>query len=130
MVISGFLEIFLFGMFGGILGELLKWYNLRESKFLPHYLKSPFYWCITFLIILSGGLLASLYGLDSKSALLVVNIGLSSPLLIQTMSRITLKNNPSKDLKVFEYEKSLISIFKKINSEKIFCFLSGIPKPK
>ena len=87
MILNGFWEVFLAGLFGGVLGELMKWYRLRTSNNLPTYLKSFFYWLITMLIIISGGVLTILYGTFDVNAILAVNIGLSSPLIIQTLAK-------------------------------------------
>ncbi|WP_321480589.1 hypothetical protein [uncultured Bacteroides sp.] len=83
-----FLSVFLCGTFGGFLSELLKWYRIRESKELPFYAKSTVYWVITVLIILSGGLLATLYGTKDVSPILALNIGISAPLIIQNLSKL------------------------------------------
>lgn len=87
MVLNGFWYVFLSGVFGGFLGELLKWYRLREEPELPHYVRSPFYWCVTLLLILAGGALAVFYGTKDVNALMAANIGLSAPLIIQSLSR-------------------------------------------
>lgn len=86
MMIDGFLLVFSCGSFGGFLGELLKWYRLREAKKLPHYATSFFYWFITVTIILSGGIVATLYGTEKVNALMAVNIGITTPLLIQSLA--------------------------------------------
>jgi len=131
MNISGFLSVFLCGVFGGFLGELLKWYNFRTVKKLPRYLKSPFYWFITILIILSGGLLAILYGYDDINAILAVNIGLSCPLIVRTLAYngAAVSDNSTRsfdmksikslklDTKQFKLDDELINI--DINSNKI-----------
>lgn len=86
MTVDGILPIFLVGCFGGLLAEIAKWYQLRESLELPSYLRHPSYWLITFLIIVAGGGLAVLYGVDKKSAILVANIGLTAPLIIRALA--------------------------------------------
>jgi len=86
MIINGFLFVFLVGCLGGLLGEAIKWFQLRESANLPAYVRSPFYWFITFLMIVLGGLLATLYGIDNRNAILIANIGLSAPLIIKALA--------------------------------------------
>ena len=85
-MVSGILQTFALACFGGLLVELLKWYNLRESLKLPIYAKSPVYWTITSLMVLASGGLALLYGTDPKSPLLVANIGGSAPLILKAFA--------------------------------------------
>ena len=87
MFVEGYVAIFMCGMFGGSIGELLKWYRIRTQKKLPEYAKSPIYWIITILIIICGGVLAILYGGGRANAIMVVHIGFSAPLLIENLSK-------------------------------------------
>ncbi len=75
---------FLYGIVGGVFAELLALFKLREQVDLPSWLRSPFYWIVTVLMICAGGLLAMVY-VDSGitlNALLAVNVGASAPLII------------------------------------------------
>jgi hypothetical protein len=96
MMLDNAFNIFLCGVFGGFLSELLKWHRLRSSKQLPLYLKSPFYWIITILIIVSGGILSLLYSSEKMNAILCVNIGISAPLIIQNLSRSVISINKDR----------------------------------
>jgi len=129
MMVSGFLFTFLLGIFGGFLGELIKWYSLRESKNLPHYLKSFKYWLLTVLVIISGGLLAVLYGTNEKSAILIVNIGISAPLLIQSLARsfipFALSEKKHRNGQSLSSNDHLSSIFKNVTKDKVWKFIAG-----
>lgn len=78
--------VFLLGVVGGVLAELLKWNQLKESPNLPVYAKSSVYWIITGLMALAGGVLAWAYGLDATSPLLPINVGISAPLIIKGLA--------------------------------------------
>ncbi len=73
-----------FGIFGGLLVELLKWYRIvQEKPTVPPWAKEPIYWIVTILMILAGGILA--YGwsmVNEITFLLAMNIGASAPLII------------------------------------------------
>jgi hypothetical protein len=124
MQIFSFCNIFWLGVFGGFLGEAVKWYRLRENLYLPHYIKSPFYWIITLVIIFSGGIMTVLYGYEIKNPLLAVNIGISAPLIIQTFAQ-TLPHGKD-DSGNLHSRDSISLVFKKITFEKLHTFLAGI----
>jgi hypothetical protein len=80
------LTVFLVGTLGGALGELLKWYQLRESPNMPEYSKKLVYWFVTALMALAGGVLALLYGIDPSKLLLALNVGISAPLILKGLA--------------------------------------------
>ena len=128
MQVSGFWGIFGLGVFGGILGEAIKWYRIRESRFLPDYVKSPLYWLITAVIILSGGILSSLYGLEPKNAILIVNIGISSPLIIQALAQshpLLMPKGIESKKDAFHRNIEMSILFKRVTKTKILFFLAG-----
>ena len=99
MQISGLWQIFAVGALGGVFVEILRWWKIRESPNLPAYARSPLYWAVTILMVLSGGILAVLYGTNQRNALMVANIGATAPALIgafttksKTGSRVTRGN--------------------------------------
>ena len=79
--------IFGYGVLGGALAELLKWYQLRESPNTPPYLGSARYWVLTVLMALAGGLLAAVQNVSNP--LLAINIGISAPLILKALAAVT-----------------------------------------
>lgn len=79
--------VFGYGLLGGGLAELLKWYQMRESLTPPAYLGSARYWVLTVLMALAGGLLAALQ--NATSPLLALNIGISAPLILKALAAVT-----------------------------------------
>jgi hypothetical protein len=74
---------------GGIFGELVNLFKLRQQpvNMLPVWIRSPWYWTLTALMILSGGGLVAIY-LKSNipvAPILAVNIGASAPLILGTL---------------------------------------------
>lgn len=82
-------EGFLFGVLGGLFGEVLGLFKLRHQPvgLLPAWVKSPWYWAMTILMILSGGGLVVIYVESSipVAPILAVNIGASAPLIVGTL---------------------------------------------
>jgi hypothetical protein len=82
--------VFAWGAAGGVVAELFKWYQLRESPNLPEYARKPFYYIITaFMIIFGGGLaMIQLQGVDASKPwiALALNIGASAPLIFKAMA--------------------------------------------
>lgn len=79
---------FLYGILGGALGELLKWYSLRESPNLPEYIRSWFYWVITVLMILAGGGLVLIQGVQPENPWLAINVGITAPLILKGFASV------------------------------------------
>ena len=85
---------FLWALGGGLAAEALRWWRLVQnhrsgkSLNLPAYARSPFYWALTAVIVLAGGMLAVAYVASGQrlSAVLAVNIGASAPLIIQGLA--------------------------------------------
>lgn len=97
MSVSGLGPIFLVACMGGVFAELLKWYKLREIGKLPTYARQAFYWIVTILMVLAGGVVAILYGDSEKSALLVAQLGATTPLLIRGLADGALAEQPSSE---------------------------------
>ena len=97
MIVSGFWSIFLVGCFGGLMGEALNWYSLRNSPRIAAYRTKVRYWLTTVVMILIGGVLAALYGIEDRSAILVAHIGLTTPLIIKALAQIPPQGS-TKDL--------------------------------
>lgn len=96
----GICEGFLWGVCGGILAELLGLFKIRQQSpaTLPVWIKSPFYWIVTALMILAGGALVIIYLRSGVSiqAIVAVNLGASAPLLIGTLVAQTPSIEPGK----------------------------------
>jgi hypothetical protein len=82
-------EGFLFGVLGGVLGELFNLFKLRQqpTNLLPAWVKSLWYWILTVLMIISGGVLVLIYLKSNIPVvpILAVNIGASAPLIVGTL---------------------------------------------
>jgi hypothetical protein len=74
MVIEGSTGVTGIGLAGGVLAEILHWWNLREYKQLPDYARSPKYWIITLAMILAGAFVTWIYFGNSVTSYFGVRI--------------------------------------------------------
>jgi predicted cobalt transporter CbtA len=85
----GMCEGFLWGVCGGFLAELLALFKIRQmpASTRPAWVRSPFYWIVTILMVLAGGGLVIIYLRSGVSiaAIVAVNLGASAPLLISQL---------------------------------------------
>lgn len=84
----GILEGFLYGIAGGFAAKFLGLWKLRHQATheIPAWLKRPFYWVMTIVMIVIGGGSVALYVASNVSLtpILAVNVGASAPLIIGT----------------------------------------------
>jgi hypothetical protein len=98
MTIDGGYAIFGTGCAGGVLAELLHWWNLRESPQLPAYAKNAFYWAVTVAMVLAGGFVAWVYFGSKAEAIIAVHVGLSTPLILQKLVASVPNTTGSKNI--------------------------------
>jgi hypothetical protein len=86
------------GLVGGLLAELLRWFDLRYSlhQGLPDWSRSILYWVITFLMACAGALFVYVYILSGTklNPILALNIGASAPLLLGKLIQQSPPMNP------------------------------------
>jgi hypothetical protein len=82
---------FFLGVLGGLLAQLGRMSTLRvtSAKGLPKYIRHWWYWAQAVCWVLAGGLLACAYTMDGArlTALVCLNVGLTAPLIVQTLAR-------------------------------------------
>ena len=98
MVIQSGLAVFGVGCGGGVLAEILHWWNLREAQQLPAYKSSPLYWGITLAMIVAGGFVAWLYFGNSAEGIIAAHVGLSTPLILQKLATSIPQTSGSKNV--------------------------------
>lgn len=85
------LEGFGYGLLGGALAEVGVLFKLRQvaPKQRPEWIKSWFYWLITILMCLAGGVLVVAYLKSGVTIIpiLAINIGASAPLILGSLGR-------------------------------------------
>ena len=79
-------QVFLIGTIGGVILELVHWYALRRNGKWPDYGHDPFYWLVSALMALAGGLLSWLYFGSRAEGIVALHVGLSAPLILQKLS--------------------------------------------
>jgi len=74
------------GILGGLFAEVIIWNGLRRElhKGLPDWSRSAWYWLVTAVSWMVGGLLVVVYieSGSSLNAILAVNIGATAPLIL------------------------------------------------
>ncbi|WFF79199.1 hypothetical protein [Delftia tsuruhatensis] len=87
----GALEAIAFGCVGGALSEVYSIYQLRKrsKNQRPAWLKSPFYWFNTIVMILLGGGTVWLYLYSNAvlSPVIAIHLGAATPTLLGTLSK-------------------------------------------
>ena len=82
MEVEGIIAVFSLGCLGGILVEFARWFKLREAKVFPEYSQSWFYWFMTIGMILIGGCIAMMNGIDKQNAFRSLYAGAGAPALL------------------------------------------------
>ena len=87
MPLTSATEVFLVGTLGGVLLELVHWWNLRRrNPRFPRYAKSAFYWVVTLLMAVVGGALSVFYFGAQAEAIIALHVGVSAPLILQKLA--------------------------------------------
>ena len=78
---------FFWGCIGGIFAEFLKWYRIRETLTdnMPKYIKSKFYWILTIIGIIVGGICVVIYTKTgvNMNIVLAIHVGGTSILILE-----------------------------------------------
>ena len=86
MMLTNIYQVFLVGFLGGVILELMHWYNIKEKETYPISLKSVWYWIITVAMAVTGGLLTMLYFGSRADGIVALHVGLSTPLILQKLT--------------------------------------------
>ena len=82
MILNGILAVFLFGMVGPLLLELVKLIAWRDPAKVSDYYRRPSYWVATAAVFLVGGAVAVLNGIDHVPVMRAVQLGIAAPGII------------------------------------------------
>lgn len=89
------MEVFVYGCGGAFAAEVLHWAALRKKKNFPSYWRSPFYWIVTVLLVLLGGVVAHAWSVSLASPISIMMalvVGFSAPALLKMLSRAFVKS--------------------------------------
>ena len=86
MTLTTMLQVFIAGIAGGMLLELIHWYAIRKDGRWPDYAGSPLYWGVSLAMAMAGGGLAVLYFGSKAEGIVALHVGLSAPLILQKLS--------------------------------------------
>lgn len=87
--------IFVWGLVGGGIDEVLHWGALRRRQTLPTYAHSGRYWFITSLLVLVGGGVAYVVSISVSfhvTPLYSLIVGFSAPALVKNLSKVFLSS--------------------------------------
>ena len=79
-------QVFMAGFAGGLLLELLHWYNLTRDPNFSAYRRTMVYWIVSLGMAGAGGLLSMLYFGDQADGLIALHVGISAPLILQKLA--------------------------------------------
>lgn len=99
MTLISYTHVFLAGLAGGCLLELLHWYALKKEPRFPDYARSPAYWVLSALMAFAGGGVALLYFGARAEALVAVHVGLSAPLILQKLASAAFEPQGARSVK-------------------------------
>ena len=86
MPLTSIQEVFLIGSLGGVLLELVHWWNLRRrNPRFPKYARAVGYWVITGLMAIAGGAVTVFYFGGQGEAIVALHVGISTPLILQKL---------------------------------------------
>jgi hypothetical protein len=86
--LSGWWSVFGVGILGGMVVELLELKRLlKKGKKIISRKRTVVYWVINVVIILIGGIVATLYGYTNVDPLISLHIGASAPAIIHRLVR-------------------------------------------